>query len=114
MGQQLRIKAEKFGLPILANYGSDIAKYQRQSESVIRRKIREQGNARTHIAILDEIRYSVHRYASECMFYTLGVEAGIDIECIKIYQNKKSPSLEVRSIPAALRILIMTKIRKIM
>jgi hypothetical protein len=40
------------------------------------------------------------------MFYALGVEADFGIECIKIYENKKSPNLEVRSIPAALRILL--------
>lgn len=106
LGQQIRTKANKCGLPILADYGSNISKYHLQLQSVITKGVRKQGNARTHKVILDEIRYSVHRFASECMFYTLGVEAGFDIECIKIYQNKKSPNLQVRSIPAALRILI--------
>ena len=106
LGKQLRIKAEKSGLPIFANYGSDRADYHTQLQSIITERIRKQGKANIHKIILDEIRYSILRYASECMFYALGVEADFGIECIKIYENKKSPNLEVRSIPAALRILL--------
>jgi hypothetical protein len=103
---RIRSKAKESALPILAEYGSNITDYHRQLRSIITEKIKNHTIARAYDAALDEIRRTVHKYASECMFYVLGIEAGLHIGYDNIYPNKKAPNLEIQCIPAALRILL--------
>jgi hypothetical protein len=103
---RVRSKAREFALPILAEYGSNITDYHRQLRSIITQRIKSHTTARAYDAALDEIRRTVHKYASECMFYALGIEAGLHIGYDNIYPNKKAPNLEIQCIPAALRILL--------
>jgi hypothetical protein len=103
---RIRSKAKESALPILAEYGSNITDYHRQLRSIITERIKSHTTARAYDAPLDEIRRTVHKYASECMFYALGTEAGLHIGYDNIYPNKKAPNLEIQCIPAALRILL--------
>lgn len=113
LGQKTKAKARKYGLPILADYGSNIANYHVQLQIALADIIRNGSKYSTKSfgGILNDIRYSIYRFLSECIFYTLVSEAGLQIEYAKLYSNR-SPKLEVHSMPSALRILLDEQIQK--
>ena len=62
LGQKTKAKAQSYGLPILADYGSNIANYHFKLQSVITDTVRN-GNKKDKPfgGILDDIRYSIYR-----------------------------------------------------
>ena len=112
LGQKTKAKAQSYGLPILADYGSNIANYHFKLQSVIIDTVRN-GNkkGKPFGGILDDIRYSIYRFLSEYIFYTLVSEAGFEVQYGKIY-SKRPPKLEVESISSAFRILLDEQIQK--
>jgi hypothetical protein len=112
LGQKIQAKARSYGLPILADYGSNIADYHAQLQSIITDTIRNENKKdKAFGGILDDIRYSIYRFLSECIFYTLVSEAGFEVQYGKIY-SKRPPKLEVESISSALRILLDEQIQE--
>src|SRR5215207_6588699 len=106
LGQKIQAKARSYGLPILADYGSNIADYHAQLQSIITDTIRNENKKdKAFGGILDDIRYSIYRFLSECIFYTLVSEAGFEVDYAQVY-SKRPPKLEVESISSALRILL--------
>jgi hypothetical protein len=111
LGQKTKAKARNYGLPILADYGSNMANYHTQLQSVITDTMRNENKKdKASGGILDDIRYSIYRFLSECIFYTLVSEAGFEVQYGKIY-SKRPPKLDVEGIPSAFRILLDEQIQ---
>ena len=112
LGEKAKAKARGYGLPILADYGSNISDYYAQIKSLITDTIRN-GNKKDKASrgILDDIRYSIYRSKSGCIFYTLVSEAGFDVYYRKI-QSREAPNLGVGCVPSAFRILLGEEIQQ--
>jgi hypothetical protein len=101
----LSAQAEKFALPIRANFGNDTKRYLEELQPILF-AIAKRKAPRGFTDMLYGIRHSVWRLKSEYLFYSLADEAGFTISIIKNKTLQKTPDLLLNTIPAEIKTII--------
>ncbi|MFY9795686.1 MAG: hypothetical protein WAJ93_08355 [Candidatus Nitrosopolaris sp.] len=101
----LSTQAEKFGLPIRANFGNDTKRYLEELQPILL-AIAKRKAPRGFTDMLWRIRHSVWRFKSEYLFYSLADEAGFTISIIKNNKLQKTPDVILNTIPAEVKTIL--------